>query len=239
MSKWTIAEGGSCITYDGFGKNVLAFFGTRNMDDEALFSSLGITDALFAKQVHGTDILVADGRLTLDEWVEEGRKGYDGLLINLKGRKGWAAAVYTADCVPVLLYDGKLKVACALHAGWKGTAAEIARRGVETMVQSHGSKVSDISAAIGPSIGHCCYQVDSAVYNVFRLYPWKKELFREDGERWRLDLKEANRRQLMESGVPEENIGVANFCTACRQDMFYSYRLEGSTGRMVSGILMR
>lgn len=233
---WTIDEGGGCIIYGGFAKGVTAFFGTRIVDDEALFGRLGIETDIFARQVHSTEILAVDAARPPDEWTEEGKNGYDGLVTD---RPGWAVAVYTADCVPVLLYDGRKKVCAAVHAGWRGTAGEIVKKAVEVMREKYGSRPRDIGAAIGPCIGPCCYQVDAAVYNAFRLYPWKGEVFREDGARWRLDLKETNRRQLRETGLEEEKISASPFCTACRTDLFFSYRLEGSTGRMVSGIMMK
>ncbi|MDH4100836.1 MAG: peptidoglycan editing factor PgeF [Nitrospirota bacterium] len=235
-NSWSIDEGGGAVLYGGFAKKVTAFFGTRAMDDEALFERLGIEADIFVKQTHSTEILAVDSHRSVSEWIEEGKKGYDGIVTD---RPGWAVAIYTADCVPVLLYDGRKKVCAAVHAGWRGTAGEIVKKAVEVMREKYGSRPADIGAAIGPCIGSCCYQVDDAVYNSFRLYPWKGEVFREDGPRWRLNLKDTNRRQLMEAGLADEKISSSHLCTACRTDLFFSYRLEGSTGRMVSGIVMK
>lgn len=235
-NNWIIDDDGACITWHGFAKGVTSFFGTRAVDDEALFGRMGIDTAVIAKQVHSTDILAVDSSRQPSEWIEDGKNGFDGLITD---RPGWAVAVYTADCVPVLLHDPRKRVCSAVHAGWRGTAGEIVKKVVDEMHKKYGSRPQDIHAAIGPSIGPCCYQVGDAVYNAFRLYPWKKEVFREDGQRWRLDLKETNRRQLVEAGLAEGKIGVSHFCTACRTDLFFSYRVEGSTGRMVSGIVMK
>jgi YfiH family protein len=174
-------------------------------------------------------------------------------------------AVQTADCLPVLLVDPKHKAVGAFHAGWRGTLARIVEKGVGAMRLHFGSEPEDLRAAIGPGIASCCYAVGEGVRNSFHgQFAYAGDLFREvtesDPVRERypllfmtarapghsdagrtiyLDLREANRRQLLDAGLPKANITALDFCTACRTSLFFSHRAEkGVTGRQmgVAGI---
>jgi YfiH family protein len=149
----------------------------------------------------------------------------DGLVT---AEAGVLVAVLAADCVPVLLADTRLRVVAALHAGWRGTAAGIVGAGVAAL-GSLGSRPEDLIAAVGPSIGGCCY----AVGEEFRERFAADLLVEREGELF-LDLWEANRRQLVAAGVP--SVTVLGECTACtRVDgrrKYFSHRAEkGVTGR--------
>jgi YfiH family protein len=187
----------------------------------------------------------------------------DGLITN---RPGMALAILTADCLPVLLVDAKRQVVGAFHAGWRGTVKRIVEKGVGIMRHEFGSRPQDIHAAIGPGIQKCCYEVGEEVRNEFdSQFPYARDLFHEvrDSDPVRekypllflngrppghgdlciklhLDLREANRRQLLAAGVPPRQITALTGCTACDTKMFFSHRAEkGRTGRMmaVAGIL--
>ena len=128
-----------------------------------------------------------------------------------------------------------------LHAGWQGTAGNIAGKGVEAMTNLFGSKRSDIQAAIGPCISACCYEVDAPVRDAFRKAgaPW--ELFAEEkGEgKWMLDLAAANRQLLSAAGLGADQIQSQNLCVSCNQELFFSYRRDGGdTGRQVGFIML-
>ena len=189
-------------------------FGSRHADIPA-------TDPQLATllQIHSADCVVAAGRT--------GRLGEgDALLENTPGA---VVAVRTADCIPILLADERKRAVAAVHAGWRGTAAEIVRRAVEAMHARFGSSPGDLLAAIGPGIGGCCYEVGPEV----------AAQFGEQG-RTHIDLAAINRRQLLDSGVTASRILASNLCTMCRADEFHSFRRDReAAGRMYSFIGLR
>lgn len=147
-------------------------------------------------------------------------------------RKGVLIGVEVADCVPVLLFDGRRIVAAAVHAGWRGTATGILRETIGTMAQRFSSSPEDIFVAIGPSIRGCCYEVGddvaSAVDEGTGEGPYQT---RREG-RCFLDLSSANMIQAVSSGIPEGNIWKSPECTCCNPERFYSYRqAKGTIGR--------
>jgi hypothetical protein len=182
----------------------------------------------------------------------------------LTSQPGLLLAVQTADCVPILLADPARRAVAAVHAGWRGTLARVVAKTVGRMRLEFGTRPADIVAAIGPAIGRCCYEVGPEVAQAFLAqFPAAAEWF--DGpfdrlavgeetpflpwlsmvppghqaapERVRLDLRGANCWQLIDSGVRPRNIAVSTLCTACRADLFFSYRREGpQTGRHMAVI---
>lgn len=172
-------------------------------------------------------------------------------------------SVKTADCIPVLIADSNRRVVGAFHAGWRGTLARIVEKGVGEMRKHFGSDPAELFAAVGPGVHHCCYAVGDEVREKFQSqFSYAPELFHavfssdpvrerypllfmnqrapghgEPPRQTHLDLAEANRRQLLNAGVPEEHITVSELCTACRTDLLFSHRKErGKTGRMMAGI---
>jgi len=175
-------------------------------------------------------------------------------------RPGLLLAVQTADCVPILLVDPKNRAVAAVHAGWRGTLRRIVTKAIGKMPMHYATKPTDLLAAIGPSIGGCCYEVGTEVASEFRSQfsnasEWFDELRTGDEPnplQWLnmkppghqpapknvlLDLRKANRAQLLEAGLRAQNIVVSDLCTACRRDLLFSYRKEsGKTGRLMSVI---
>jgi hypothetical protein len=171
--------------------------------------------------------------------------------------------VRTADCAPVLLVDPKKRAIAAIHAGWRGTLARIVTKTIGHLQMEFGSGPQDLLAAIGPTIGGCCYEVGTEVASAFAAkFPNASDFFDElrTGDepnplQWLnmmppghqpppnkvlLDLKKANRAQLLEAGVPEENIFITQLCTSCDVNRLFSYRKEGpSSGRLMSVIGIR
>lgn len=180
-----------------------------------------------ADQVHGAVVAVvgaAQGGQSIPD--------ADGLAA---AEPGTVLAVHAADCVPLLLADPKRSVVAALHAGWKGTAAGIAVEGVRVLAARFDCAPEDLLAAIGPSIGPCHYEVDEPVMVRMRAWSWWTEVASPNGDaHWRLDLRAACRRQLVDAGVPAEQIEVLDLCTYDHPDLFYSYRRDRLTGRMAA-----
>lgn len=188
-------------------------------------------------QVHGDDILVIDE--ANPDFSHFLKLECDGIITN---QPDVMIGICVADCIPILLLDPVRRVVAALHAGWKGTAAGIARKGVEAFVKLFNSDPRDIMAAVGPGIGQCCYEVDAPVMEAFAKGGQDTALFtRESGEgKYRFDLSAANHHQLMWAGVPEANIESANLCVSCNKDLFFSYRRDGGeTGRQMGFIMLK
>ena len=178
-------------------------------------------------QVHSNRVhAVVDNEFANDP--EEGDAAFTGL-------SGLALGVVTADCVPILVAEGTGRAVAAIHAGWRGASEGIARKTVDVMAQDLTVRPQDLVVAVGPHIGVCCLEVGEEVYDWFQ----DPAVFerRPDWPRPHLDLGEANRKQLVDAGVPSESIEVSALCTRCRPDLFHSYRRDGDkSGRMLSVI---
>jgi YfiH family protein len=205
------------------------------------------TDSVFVgiRQVHSAIVRAVrqeqgavEGRLqTADgKAVLEG----DGLITDLPEV---LLGVGTADCVPVLVVDVRKRVVAAFHAGWRGTVARIVEHGVSGMQAQYGSQTADLVAAVGPSIGPCCYTVGEEVRAEFvNQFVYSQELLSRDSNAGeiRLDLWKANRRQLLDAGINEARITVMDECTACTKTQsgamrYFSHRAEhGIAGRMLN-----
>jgi YfiH family protein len=145
---------------------------------------------------------------------------------------GLAACVSVADCVPVLLADPRRGAVAAVHAGWRGTLARAAAAGVAAL-EAEGASAADLLAAVGPSIGPCCYEVSPDLASRFRA-GISPAVVRE-ASRPKLDLWEANRLVLAAAGIRPERIEVLGRCTSCEAGLFFSHRRDaGRTGRQMA-----
>lgn len=195
-------------------------------------------DLVIGEQVHGVNVHVAEasdlGRGSRD--LKTVLSGVDGLVT----QSSLGLMAFFADCVPVYFYHPALGAVGIAHAGWKGTVGKIVLE-VLRKLEALGGKPNECWAALGPSIGPCCYEVDERVMRLF------SEAFNETpfirltrSGHGMLDLWEANRQLLLEGGVLPENISSASTCTACHTDRFFSHRQEGpKTGRMAGWIRRR
>jgi YfiH family protein len=172
------------------------------------------------KQIHST--LIGDAS---DETFVEG----DGLVTK---SAGIPVGVKTADCVPILLADPETRSVAAIHAGWRGTVENIAASTLGELVRRWGVNPASVHAAIGPSIGVCCYEVGPDVAR--RFGQWLPEMSVVSGPA-HLDLRAVNLLQLRAAGV--QNIWTSDECTFCAPNRFYSFRRQKEqAGRMLSFI---
>lgn len=158
----------------------------------------------------------------------------DGLITN---QSGVALVTQYADCTPLLFCDPKKRVIATSHAGWRGTVKEIGRVTVEKMHSEFGCEPKDIIAAIGPSIAECCYEVDTPVLNEFlKLSLDLDKIFKKvDSEHYMLNLREANRQILVNSGISPDNIDISDICTNCNSDKLHSHRAsKGERGNLAA-----
>ena len=208
------------------------------------------------KQIH-SDIIHRLDSLPAEPLVGDGMiTATPGLLLTIQ----------TADCLPVILVDGRRRAVGVFHAGWRGTMQRIVEKGVGEMFRGFGCRPGDLRAAIGPGIQGCCYQVGEEVRTKFESqFSYAARLFREvkesDPVREKypllfltarapghgelppgifLDLVEANRQQLLAAGVRKKNIDVSPLCTSCHPELLFSHRAEkGKTGRMMAAAGIR
>ncbi|HWI40602.1 MAG TPA: peptidoglycan editing factor PgeF [Verrucomicrobiae bacterium] len=202
-----------------------------------LARSLGSTPEMLVSvnQVHGVDLLVINS--PNPDYSHFHKLECDGIVCSVPGV---LVGVTVADCAPVLLLDPVKKVAAALHAGWKGTAANICRKGVEAMVTVFSCDPHDILAGVGPAIGPCCYQVDQPVLAALAKSGYDRFATPDGDGKWRLDLAEANVAQLLDAGLKEGNIERSGVCVSCTPDLYFSYRRDdGDTGRQMGFIMLK
>ena len=216
---------GGADSYAPFGTDVAdlcAGFGDRH---HAPPSRAGAPEVVTVKQVHGT-------RIATPQQVRTGEADEaDALVVD---GPGTLVAIRTADCVPVLLLaDGPTRFAAAVHAGWRGTLADITGRAVEAAV-ARGVDPARLRAAIGPAIGPCCYEVGEDLASRFA----KEGLpVVETDDRPRLDLRAINVIRLERAGLSPGRIRLAGPCTRCRNDRYWSYRAQPlEKGRQLSWI---
>lgn len=194
-----------------------------------IYQTLGLSNrqVVTARQIHGDRVAIvsADDCGTVVPATDALITDTGGVNLMLR----------YADCLPIFLYDPERRAVGLGHAGWRGTAAGVARRMVSTMVECLASNPSRIIAGLGPAIGPCCYQVGPEVVQMVKpaLDDWERALHHLGGNDFYLDLREANRQHLMQTGVP--GVEISDVCTACHTDEFFSHRAErGTTGRFAA-----
>jgi polyphenol oxidase len=178
------------------------------------------------RQVHGTEsVRVSEPRQTVGS--------ADGMFTTVEGL---GLAVLTADCVPVLMVVPTARVAVAVHAGWRGTAAGVVPAAVRAVCGELGLNPGDLKVALGPAIGACCYEVERAIgEELTDRWGAMPEAWHPDGSHGRLDLRAANRAMLVGVGVPADRIELVGSCTSCEPERFFSHRRSGGcTGRQIS-----
>jgi YfiH family protein len=195
-------------------------------------------DALVTlRQVHGSDILVIDEHN--EDYSHFLSLESDAVITN---QTDVMIGVCVADCVPILLCDPDKRVIAAVHAGWQGTASKLVSKTVEGMKSEFGCDPKKIQATIGPSIGKCCYEVDTPVWQAFVKGGIDWDSYAEPGVvgKWQLDMAAANRELLIMAGVKADAISVSGMCVSCHRELFFSYRRDkGETGRQMGFIMLK
>ena len=204
--------------------------------------ALGADQVVTLTQVHGADVIA----IRLGSEIPSGPPEADVLVSN---NPDAVLAVRAADCVPLLLADPGSGAVAAVHAGWRGTAAGAATAAVNALSREFGARPEHLIAAIGPSIGPCCYEVGSELVDAFAAAGHPRHLI----DRWfvsqppprgsrerntlRLDVAGANRDQLVLAGVAEEHIHIAGLCTAMHLDVLTSFRAEKERAGRIAGVI--
>lgn len=161
----------------------------------------------------------------------------DGLVTNCQGL---VLVTHYADCVPLLFFDPVQRVIAASHGGWRGTVGCIAAKTVTAMQEHFGCDPADILCAIGPSICRDCFEVDTPVADAFSALPilnTDRVIRKRSGQKWDVDLQEANREILLRAGVKEEHITVTDLCTECHPDWFHSHRATGGKRGVIAAFI--
>lgn len=204
------------------------------VENRALLSqALGISpnQLYLPSQVHKTRIVRVTSSLDRSELADT-----DALVTN---ERGVCIAVMSADCVPVVLYDKRNNVVAAIHSGWKGTVARIVEKTLNYMHVNFGSSGQDIIAGIGPSVSQKAYEVGEEVVEAVKtsFQNASQLLIPQENKKAKFDLWKANETQLMEFGVPKDQIEITDLCTVTDNQYFFSAR-KGDSGRFAAGIMM-
>lgn len=189
-------------------------------------------------QVHSSRVRRVTRADILSDPAAPGMFEADGLVTD---QPGVCLTIFSGDCIPVLLYDPVRQAVGAAHAGWRGTAGGVAARAAEEMIQAFGCSPGDILAAIGPGIGPCCFETHRDVPDGLRaglgddaasfLSPIPGT------DKFHVDLKGANARWLERAGLRPDHIALCSACTACRLDLFWSHRVQGSARGSMAAVI--
>lgn len=208
-----------------FGSHVRAFFTGKspgvNLERISKIASTNKKDIYLPIQKHTDKMLLLDSDFS--------PKIADAVVTN---NKGILLGIQVADCVPALLCDMRRSVVGVVHAGWRGTAAEIIKKTISKICNKFNSDPDDILIAFGPSIRWCCYNVGHDVLESVAKATGNGRYHIQKGNLYCLDLASANKYQAMSVGIQEKNIWISQECTYCYPERFYSFRYaKRQTGR--------
>ena len=182
---------------------------------------------VYLNQVHSRNIAVWEGET---RWAKHaGSQEADAVVTD---RFESLLTILVADCQAVMLYDPVSSVVANIHSGWRGSIANIIGRTVDRMKERFGCEPVNIHAGIGPSLGPCC----SEFVNFRSEIP--EALWQYRISEFHFDFWALSRDQLVQTGLPADQVETGGICTRCRSDEFYSYRAARQTGRMAAVIGM-
>lgn len=191
---------------------------------------------VLSRQIHENTVRVVSSKDSLGDIFRPVPYEADALVTT---EQKLPIMIFTADCVPILLYDPVDKCVGACHAGWRGTVLDIAGETVRAMACATGGRPENIRAAIGPAIGHCCFETGAEVPEAIKkLLGGGAEGFIEEkeGGKYMVDLKAVNRELLIRAGV--ESVTVSGECTFCCHDKYWSHRFTGGRRGSQASIIM-
>jgi len=245
---WTTESWGAALRCRALDDLAPHLFTTRQLqlshatDYDQLAQAVGVARVVTLTQVHGAAAHVIRRGSPLPE------KGPEADIL-LSDVPEVAIAIRAADCVPILMVDRSTGAVAAVHAGWRGTAARAAVSALNAMEREYGTHPRNVVAAIGPSIGPCCYQVGSELVDAFAAAGHERYLI----DRWfaspppshgsrerpqlRLNVAGANSDQLVLAGVPPDQIHDVGLCTAMHLDLLTSYRAEREHAGRIAGVI--
>jgi hypothetical protein len=237
VNEFTVNEQNGCtylqLPHLKLKKKVKHAFCTRQGEEGPLKAlEIPAEHLLTLRQVHGAEVLiVAEHTRALTP-----PQPYDAVITD---KKGIALGISTADCLPILMVDKSKKVIAAVHAGWRGIWRGVIESTISEMKKVFESSPADILVGIGPGIGPCCYEVKEDVASLFQnSYDASHRFIQKREGRTYLDLSRAARLELAKMDIPPENIEAIPLCTACRADLFFSFRRDKKSGRQVSFIML-
>jgi polyphenol oxidase len=246
---WADAPWGAALRCRPLDELASHLFTTRQLqlsqssDYQQLAQAVGAARVLSLAQVHGASVVAVHDHSPLPDGQPEAD-------ILVSDNPEVAISVRAADCVPLLMADRKTGAVAAVHAGWRGTAARAAVEALKAMEREYGTHPQNVVAAIGPSIGPCCYQVGSDLVDAFAVAGPERYLIdrwfstpppaRGSGERpqLRLNVAGANGDQLILAGVPPEQIHDVGLCTAMHLDVLTSFRAEKESASRIAGVIV-
>jgi YfiH family protein len=254
---WTHESWGAALRCTALDAVADHLFTTRQLELSspdgwrALAGALRARTVVSARQVHGNATMIVRPGERPEVPAEAD--------VLVSADSGVGVCVRAADCAPILMADCGQGIVAAVHAGWRGTAARAAVAALEVMEGEFGTRREEVVAAIGPSIGVCCYEVGPELVDAFaaaghprhlidRWFSTPRPLHEPGEERarirsrrerpaLRLDVAGANRDQLVLAGVPEERIHIAGLCTAMHLDVLTSYRAERERAGRIAGVI--
>jgi purine-nucleoside/S-methyl-5'-thioadenosine phosphorylase / adenosine deaminase len=245
---WTNESWGPALRCRALDELAAHLFTTRQLqlssddDWDRVARAVGAHEVVTLTQIHGNRVVV----VRHGEAGPAQRPEADVLVSN---HPDLAIAVRAADCVPLLMADAKTGAVAAVHAGWRGTAAGAATAAIAALGREFGTDPADVTAAIGPSIGPCCYEVGSELVDAFAATGHARYLIdrwfqapppargTRDRSRLRLDVAGANRDQLVLAGVRDQHIHIATLCTAMHLDVLTSFRAEQQRAGRLAGVI--
>jgi len=231
-----VSEGSFASMNLGFGTGDMEENVSENYRIMAEKLNIRIEDIVETDQTHTCNIRYVTEKDKKRAMGEPEYNDVDGLFTD---KKDVALMTFHADCTPLFFYDPVKKVIGMAHAGWRGTIKNIAGIMIKAFINDFGCDPTNIKAAIGPSLGSCCFEVDKDVADLFISANTKyMDFMKIKDEKYHFDLWEINKYIMINEGMKASNIEIAGLCSKCHNDIFFSHRGQGGKRGLMCGIIM-